>query len=54
MQRTIKSQALDSLNVGSFGLQNRNQAAVHKLAIQADGARAALAFAASFLGSSQM
>jgi hypothetical protein len=54
MQRAIKSQAFDGLDVGAFNLQHRNQATVHKLAVHANGTRAALAFATAFLGSGQM
>ena len=46
--------AFHGLDVGALGLQNRHQATVDELAIHADRAGAALAFAAAFLGSGQV
>jgi hypothetical protein len=54
MQFSVESQAFYGLDVGSFSLHHWNQTAVHKLAVHADGTRAALAFTASFFGSGQM
>ena len=47
-------QPFNRLNLSSLGLQHRHQAAVHQLAVHAHRARAAFAFAASFLGSRQV
>ena len=46
--------SFDSLDVRAFRLQHGNEAAVHQFAIHAHRARAAFAFAASFLGSGQL
>jgi hypothetical protein len=42
---------LDGAQRSSLGLEHRNQAAVHQLAIQQHGAGTALSFAAALLGS---
>ena len=54
MQLAVQREAFDCLNVRALGLQHRNEATVHELAIHAHGAGAALAFAASLLGPGQM
>jgi hypothetical protein len=54
MKRAVESKALHGLNGCSIGLKRRHQAAIHQLAVHAHGARATLAFAASFLGAGQV
>ena len=49
-----RARPFDSLDFRSFGLQNWNQATVHKFTIHAHGTGAALAFAASLLGPGQL
>src|ERR1035438_6814922 len=54
MKLAICCQAFNCLNIGALVLQHRHQATVYQLAVHAYRAGAALAFAATFLGSGKM
>src|SRR5262249_9186460 len=53
MQHTAARQALDRDDPAPVALTGRDQAGVHRLAVELDGAGAALALAAALLGAGQ-
>jgi len=54
LQRVIAAEALDGGYLGALGVGDGNETGAHRLAIDEDGARAALTFATPFLGSGQL
>jgi hypothetical protein len=54
MQFSAESEAFHCLNIRAIGLQHRNEATVHELAIHAHRTGAALALAAALLGPGQL
>ena len=54
MEFPVDAEALDSSDLGSFSLQNGDEAGVDQIAVDQDGAGSALAFAAALFGSGEV
>ena len=54
LQRMIAAEALDGGHLGALGVGDGNETGAHRLAIDEDGARAALALATPFLRSGKL